>query len=71
VDIRPARHKRRGKDKESKRQDRLSEILHALPVDILPMTPSELGGYVTGILACPEMIPPSVKRRLKKRSTPS
>jgi hypothetical protein len=66
VDIRTARHKRRGKDKESKRQDRLSEILHVLPVDILTMTSSELGGYVTGILAYPEMIPATVKKRLKK-----
>ena len=46
-------------DKEEKRLDRLNELLHALPVDNLPMTLSELDGYVTGILACPEMIPPS------------
>jgi uncharacterized protein len=46
-------------DKEEKRLDRLSELLHALPVDNLAMTLSELDGYVTGILACPEMIPPS------------
>jgi uncharacterized protein len=46
-------------DKEEKRLDRLNELLHALPVDNMAMTLSELDGYVTGILACPEMIPPS------------
>lgn len=46
-------------DKEEKRLDRLSELLHALPADNLPMTLSELDGYVTGVLACPEMIAPS------------
>ena len=46
-------------DEEEKRLDRLSDLLHALPVDNFPMTISELDGYVTGILACPEMIPPS------------
>lgn len=46
-------------DKEEKRLDRLSELLQALPVSNLPMTLSELDGYVTGILACPELIPPS------------
>jgi hypothetical protein len=46
-------------DVEEKRLDRLSELLHALPVDNFPMTISKLDGYVTGILACPEMIPPS------------
>jgi uncharacterized protein len=46
-------------DKEEKRLDRLNELLHALPVDNLPMTLCELDGYITGILACPEMIPPS------------
>jgi uncharacterized protein len=46
-------------DKEEKRLDRLSKLLHALPVDNMPMTLSELDGYVTGALACPEMIPPS------------
>ena len=39
--------------------DHLNELLHALPVDNMPMTLSELDGYVTGILACPEMIAPS------------
>lgn len=46
-------------DKEEKRLDRLSELLHALPVENMPMTLSELDGFVTGILACPEMISPS------------
>jgi uncharacterized protein len=47
-------------DEEEKRLDRLSELLHALPVDHFPMTISELDGYVTGILTSPEVIPPSV-----------
>ena len=46
-------------DKEEKRLDRLSELLHALPVDNMPMTLNELDSYVTGVLACPEMIPSS------------
>ena len=45
--------------KEEKRLDRLNELLFALPVDNMPMTLSELDGYLTGVLACPEMIPPS------------
>ena len=45
--------------KEEKRLDRLAELLHALPSENMPMTLSELDGYVTGVLACPEMIPPS------------
>jgi len=39
--------------------DRLSVLLHALPSEDMPMTLSELDGYVTGILACPDMIAPS------------
>ena len=39
--------------------DRLNRLLHALPVENMPMTLSELDGYVTGALACPDMIPPS------------
>ena len=39
--------------------DRLNALLHALPVENMPMTLSELDGYVVGVLACPEMIPPS------------
>lgn len=46
-------------DKEERRLDRLSTLLYALPADNMPMTLSELDGYVTGVLACPEMIPPS------------
>ena len=46
-------------NKEEKRLDRLNELLFALPVDDMPMTLSELDGYVTGVLACPEMVPPS------------
>lgn len=46
-------------DKEEQRLDHLSDLLNALPAEHLPMTLSELDGYVTGILACPEMIPPS------------
>ncbi|WP_375569640.1 UPF0149 family protein [Seohaeicola saemankumensis] len=45
--------------KEEKRLDRLNELLFALPVDNMPMTLSELDGYLTGVLACPEIIPPS------------
>lgn len=39
--------------------DHLSELLFALPHDNMPMTLSELDGYITGILACPSAIPPS------------
>ncbi|MDV7272079.1 UPF0149 family protein [Thioclava sp. A2] len=39
--------------------DRLDDLLYALPQENFPMTLSELDGYLTGILACPEMIPPS------------
>ncbi|MGY6412027.1 MAG: UPF0149 family protein [Alkalilacustris sp.] len=39
--------------------DRLNALLHALPVDTMPMTISELDGYLVGVLACPDMIPPS------------
>ena len=72
--------------KEEKRLDRLNELLFALPVDNMPMTLSELDGYVTGVLACPEMIHrrngsrrcgaklatrnSRIKRRRKKRSAP-
>ncbi|WP_410216499.1 UPF0149 family protein [Paracoccus sp. (in: a-proteobacteria)] len=38
---------------------RLDMILAALPQENLPMTVSELDGYVTGLLACPDLIPPS------------
>lgn len=39
--------------------DRLNQLLHVLPVENMPMTLSELDGYVTGVLACPDVIPPS------------
>ncbi len=39
--------------------DQLNALLHALPADNMPMTLSELDGYIVGVLACPEMIPPS------------
>ena len=39
--------------------DHLSQLLHALPTQNMPMTLSELDGYVTGVLACPDMISPS------------
>jgi len=46
-------------DNEEKRLDHLEELLHALPLEDMPMTLSELDGFLTGVLACPEMIPPS------------
>jgi len=36
--------------------DRLDALLHALPEEKMPMTLSELDGYLTGILACPDLI---------------
>mgnify|MGYP000215178774 CR=1 FL=1 len=39
--------------------DRLSTLLHALPVDDMLMTLSELNGCLVGVLACPDIIPPS------------
>ena len=39
--------------------DHLSQLLHALPIQNMPMTLSELDGYVTGVLASPDMISPS------------
>jgi uncharacterized protein len=46
-------------DQSDQDLDRLSALLHALPVENMPMTLGELDGYVTGVLACPDMIPPS------------
>lgn len=46
-------------ENKGKRLARLDALLHALPVDNMPMILSELDGYVIGVLACPEMIPPS------------
>lgn len=45
--------------KEEQRLDRLSDLLNALPTENIAMTLSELDGYVTGLLTCPELIPPS------------
>ena len=39
--------------------DHLNMLLNALPVENMPMTLSELDGYLTGILSCPDVIPPS------------
>ena len=39
--------------------DRLNSLLHALPPENMPMTLSQLDGYIVGVLASPEMIPPS------------
>jgi uncharacterized protein len=46
-------------DQDDERLDRLEDLLQALPVENEPMTVSELDGFVTGLLACPETIPPS------------
>ena len=42
-----------------KELDRLEDMLAALPPDNFPMSVSELNGYVTGLLCCPELVPPS------------
>lgn len=44
---------------DDERLERLDDLLEALPGKNEPMTVSELDGFVTGVLACPEMIPPS------------
>ena len=46
-------------DQDEDRLDRLEELLNLLDLDNEPMDLSELDGFVTGLLACPEMIPPS------------
>ena len=46
-------------DQDDDRLDRLEELLNLLDLDNEPMDLSELDGFVTGLLACPEMIPPS------------
>ncbi len=38
--------------------DHLENLLFALPRENYPMSVSELDGYVTGILSCPDFIPP-------------
>ena len=45
--------------RSEKHLDHLDDLLAAVPQENLPMTVSELDGYVTGILACPDLIPPS------------
>ena len=40
-------------DQPDQNLDRLSALLHALPAENMPMTLSELDGYVVGVLACP------------------
>jgi uncharacterized protein len=45
--------------REEKRLDRLDDLLHALPFENMPMSLSELDGFLTGVLACPVMIAPS------------
>ena len=39
--------------------DQLDALLRALPVENVPMSLSELDGFVAGILSCPDVIPPS------------
>lgn len=39
--------------------DALDTLLQALPQGNMPMTLSELNGYLTGVLAAPVLIPPS------------
>ncbi len=46
-------------DQSDQDLDHLSALLHALPAENLPMTLSELDGYLVGVLACPELIQPS------------
>lgn len=46
-------------NQDDERLDRLEELLRSLPVENEPMSVSELDGFVTGLLSCPEMIPPS------------
>jgi len=45
--------------KEEKRLDRLDDLLRALPFENMPMSLSELDGFLTGVLACPVMVAPS------------
>ena len=44
---------------DEERLERLEDLLDALPLENDPMSVSELDGFLTGVLACPEMIPPS------------
>ena len=45
--------------RSEKHLDRLEALLFALPIENDPMSLSELDGYITGLLTCPEMIAPS------------
>ena len=47
-------------NRSDKDLDRLHRLLSRLPVAQMPMTVSELDGFVTGILACPETMSPSL-----------
>lgn len=44
---------------DDERLERLEDRLDALPLENDPMSVSELDGFLTGVLSCPEMIPPS------------
>ena len=46
-------------DQSEQELDRLDALLNALPTENMPMTLSELDGYIVSVLACPELIPPS------------
>ncbi|MBJ3763865.1 UPF0149 family protein [Maribius pontilimi] len=46
-------------DQSDQEFDRLDALLHALPTENMPMTLSELDGFLVGVLACPEIIPSS------------
>ena len=46
-------------DQSDQALDHLNVLLQALPVENMPMSLSELDGYVTGILACSDIIAPS------------
>ena len=39
--------------------DKLQELLATLPAEAGPMSVAELDGFLTGVLVCPELIPPS------------
>ena len=43
-------------DQSDQELERLSALLHALPIENMPMTLSELDGYVVGVLACPDIV---------------
>ena len=45
-------------DQDNQRLDRLDHLLKALTAETKSMSVSVLDGFVTGVLACPEIIPP-------------